>query len=482
MRLIALASALLPLFAVESAAQFTCADENALAPSGGSGLAFGRAVAVDGDRAVVAADLEAYAYAWDGSAWVFEDLLTIPGAESGFGSSVALDDDTAVIGLPLQDGVLADEGRALVFVRSIGGTWSLEQELFASDADAGDAFGTSVALEGNRVVIGAPGDDTINAGAGSAYVFERAGTTWTETAKIEPGSPVSGLGTQVALSGSSAVLGGAQLVGGVFVHVEVGGIWSEQAELASSLLLAGGVDVEGDRAIAGGVIETIVYERVGTSWTETQRLSETGVTVALDGDRMALGGPSCPTIDPVRVLDYDGLVWSRSFAIDVTGGVLPLDLSGTRVLVGARDSFACFGGTAASYDLGNGLQANVDFRNGGSNPVSFTASPASIGETLQFTIDLSTTGHSFGLVIGFDSPFNLVLAGGQTLLCLDLLGGGEIINTGFFPGPTVNINLVVPNDPAFVGFEVYTQALHAFAVTPFALSNAQDIRIGGPCD
>lgn len=64
------------------------------------------------------------------------------------------------------------------------------------------------------------------------------------------------------------------------------------------------------------------------------------------------------------------------------------------------------------------------------NPDSYRATVPLIGCDLTFEVDLTTSGHTHALVIGFDSPFELVLAGGQTLLCLDLLGGGELANTG----------------------------------------------------
>ena len=79
------------------------------------------------------------------------------------------------------------QGSAYVFVRSWT-AWSQQQKLTASDAAAGDLFGHSVAISGETVVVGAPFDDIGAAGSdqGSAYVFVRSGAIWSEQQKLEP--------------------------------------------------------------------------------------------------------------------------------------------------------------------------------------------------------------------------------------------------------------------------------------------------------
>src|SRR5207247_814839 len=79
-----------------------------------------------------------------------------------------------------------DPGVGYVFVRS-GQAWVLQAELVAADATSYDNLGTSAAISGDTVVLGAPGDDTPPGGenAGSAYVFVRSGTTWTQEAKLK---------------------------------------------------------------------------------------------------------------------------------------------------------------------------------------------------------------------------------------------------------------------------------------------------------
>ncbi|MEE9595169.1 MAG: DapH/DapD/GlmU-related protein [Acidiferrobacterales bacterium] len=94
-----------------------------------------------------------------------------PATFAEFGFSVALAGDTAVIGAVGDDFF---SGSAYVFTRS-GTTWTQQAKLTASDAAIGDLFGFSVALAGNTAVIGAFLDDDAGSGSGSAYVFSRDG-------------------------------------------------------------------------------------------------------------------------------------------------------------------------------------------------------------------------------------------------------------------------------------------------------------------
>jgi len=125
--------------------------------------------------------------------------------EDHFGIAVRRSQDTIVIGTETSSGVGSLAGSAYVYVRT-GSTWSLQQKLEASDAAAGDGFGAGVAVEGDRIVVGAPGDDTIAPEAGSFYWFERSGSGWTELAEVT--SSTSEVSTNM---GSSACIQGEDL-------------------------------------------------------------------------------------------------------------------------------------------------------------------------------------------------------------------------------------------------------------------------------
>jgi len=110
-------------------------------------------------------------------------------------------------------------------------------------------------------------------------------------------------------------------------------------------------------------------------------------------------------------------------------------------------------------------------RNAGQNPASYTASRAALGEEWRAIVDLTTTGHTFAVVLGTNAPANGPLGGGRRLL----VGGQTIFQLPAQPGPVASWSGVLPADPGLVGLPLYTQAVHIFGVTPFALSNAQDL-------
>src|SRR5439155_1682035 len=203
----------------------------------------------------------AYVFVRSGTAWTQQQKVTASdgAAADQFGTSVSLSADTAVVGSPADDLPGAgDAGSGYVFVRT-GTTWTQQAKLVASDAATGDLLGQSVAISGDTVVAGAPGDDVPAAvDAGSADVFVRAGTTWTLQPEILPaaGAP---FGSATALSGDTVVLGapddGAG-AGSAYVFVRSGTLWSQQQKLLASDGTAGdhlglSVSLSADTVVVG---------------------------------------------------------------------------------------------------------------------------------------------------------------------------------------------------------------------------------------
>ena len=122
-----------------------------------------------------------------------------------FGRAVSVDDDTAVVTSRAVDN---DKGAAYVFTRSAG-IWTYQVKLAAGEE--GDEFGESVSLRGTKLLVGAfhDDDDTAGAAAGSAYLFEGSGATWTQTCKYIANAAAAGdeFGAAVALGGGRAVVG-----------------------------------------------------------------------------------------------------------------------------------------------------------------------------------------------------------------------------------------------------------------------------------
>jgi hypothetical protein len=155
-----------------------------------------------------------YVFTRSGSSWANQVELTASdgAANDEFGYSVALNGYTAVIGAPYKKvGTKASQGVAYVFASTDGGhTWTQQAELSASNGAAGDEFGYSVAVSGSRVLIGAV-FKTINGALnqGAAYVFVGSGSTWTQQQELtaSDGTSQNWFGSSVALSGNTVAVG-----------------------------------------------------------------------------------------------------------------------------------------------------------------------------------------------------------------------------------------------------------------------------------
>lgn len=186
-----------------------------------------------------------------------------------FGTSVAVDGDTLVVGAPLEasngepgDNSIARSGAVYVY-RRMGTAWTREAFLKAPNVGEDDAFGTSVALSGNTLVVGAPredsqatgvgGDDADNSArdAGAAYVFERSGGRWVFEGYLKPshtdaydnfGASVSVDGDTIVVSASgddsnatrvngNAADNSASSSGAAYVFARSPSGWSQQAYL-----------------------------------------------------------------------------------------------------------------------------------------------------------------------------------------------------------------------------------------------------------
>ena len=222
------------------------------APDGETGDGFGRGVSVSGDTAIIGANADdaargsAYVFTRSGTVWTGQQKLTASdgSADDLFGFSVLVSGDTAFVGARGNDvGLNGDQGAAYVFIRS-GNVWTEQQRLTASDGGTGDAFGFSLAVSGETVVIGALFDDlAANVDQGSAYVFNRNGSVWTEQQKLaaSDGSANDQFGAGVAISGDMVVIGASRHdiaanidQGSAYIFTRSGTTWTGQQKVTAS--------------------------------------------------------------------------------------------------------------------------------------------------------------------------------------------------------------------------------------------------------
>lgn len=184
-----------------------------VAPDGLGGDRFGTAVGVSAGTIVVGAEDSAagrgaaYVFVGSGTSWTLQSkLLPSSLAEESFGSALAFSSNTVVIGAP--DAVAQDgnpSGVAYVFTRSQS-RWALRTRLTPETGQEADGFGSAIALSAGTAVVGAGSSAT---GRGSAYVFTRTGADWSQQAVLVP----PGVAKPVEFGSSVAVLGDRVLVG-----------------------------------------------------------------------------------------------------------------------------------------------------------------------------------------------------------------------------------------------------------------------------
>ena len=192
-----------------------------IAADGAEGDRFGISVAVDGDNAVIGANKDddsgsAYLFTKVSGVWSQQAKITASDgvASDGFGISVAVDDGTIVVGAHQHDvgGDGNKEGAAYVFTKPANG-WvdgTETDKLTVSDGEADDEFGYSVAVDGDRLVVGAHQDDDNRDDSGSVYLFSKDATGgWIQAAKLtaHDGAANDRYGYSVAVSGNSVLVG-----------------------------------------------------------------------------------------------------------------------------------------------------------------------------------------------------------------------------------------------------------------------------------
>ncbi len=178
---------------------------------------FGYSVSIDGDTALIGARGDDDNGRWSGSAYVFKRTGTTweqearlnasDGAQyDEFGCSVSIDGNYALVGASGDDDNGVGSGSAYVFKRD-GTDWIQQAKLLASDGAFGDYFGDSVSIDGDTALIGAWGDEDNGLNSGSAYMFKRTGTTWSQVYKVNVSEREDWFGYSVSIDGGYALIG-----------------------------------------------------------------------------------------------------------------------------------------------------------------------------------------------------------------------------------------------------------------------------------
>ena len=336
-----------------------------------------------------------YVFTASGEAWSQRAKLTVDDGDSkdAFGWSVALSDDgtTAIIGSHREADPDLKAGSAYVFDSS-GSSWSQQAKLVADDGDRKDEFGNSVAVsgDGTTALVAAVGDENPNGeDAGSAYVFDSSGGSWSQQAKLtaDDGDSEDEFANSVALSGdgSTAVVGAhrdedpnGDKAGSAYVFDASGGSWSQQAKLTAEdgdrkdwFGFSVAVSDDGTTALVGAISDedpnghragsAYVFDASGGSWSQRAKLvaddgdidDRFGNSVALssDGTAALIGASETYDLDShgqgsAYVFGASGGSWSQQATFplddgegDRFGRSVALSGDGTTSLIGDPQNF-----------------------------------------------------------------------------------------------------------------------------------------------
>ncbi|MCE9635889.1 MAG: hypothetical protein K8T90_09305 [Planctomycetes bacterium] len=290
-----------------------------------SGL-FGLSLAVDdasgvivigarGENGSAFRDGRVHVFRRNAGTWLFEQTLVDAGAVNleGYGSSVAVSGDTIAVGATFRQRATNDYGAVFVY-RYSGGVWGLEQRIDAVDTPhAFGSFGTSLALQGNRLAVGDPYGSPSVANTGGAYVYDRTVSTWNHVATFQDVQPVAsgGYATSIALDGDFVAVGnplatvnGSASVGRAYVYRSDGaGTWGIDSTFpgprvgsgfGSAVGLSGGflaIGANGDAVAEFHEYLTpftwaLRYRRAPSS---TSGLAGYGTSIAIDGKDVIVG-------------------------------------------------------------------------------------------------------------------------------------------------------------------------------------------------
>jgi len=364
---------------------------------------FGGAAAIEGDIAIIGAPGHGDQGFLSGSAYLFDisdpanpvetaELLPIGGLWNyNFGGSVDISGTTVVVGADQINDPISGPGSAYLFDVTTGAQLA---ELLASDPQADDAFGCSVAIDGSTVIVGARRDDDMGDGSGSVYVFDA--NTGMQVDKLVPadGGFQHLFGCSVALNGTTALIGARLHDGNNFAGAAYLYDTSNGTQLAK-FFASDGQSVDG----FGGNVA--IY---GT----TAIISATG-----DDDNGSGSGSVClfDISNPTSPVELSKLLASDGAALDTFGRSVAIN--GDHAVVGSiRAEIGNASGCAYLFDISDPI-----------NPVEITKLLSSDLEAFD----------RYGCAAALGSTTALVTANTDNNIYGDNAGSGYIFNLNAHP-------------------------------------------------
>jgi hypothetical protein len=333
-----------------------------------------------------------YVFVRNGDTWKQEAYIKASNTDFSdqFGTSIALDGNTLVVGSPGEDsksnfigGVQNDEsssnsGAVYVFVRDAAGKWSQQAYIKASNNDANDQFGISVAISGDTIAVGASTEDSNATGvggdqgnngkpdSGAVYVYFRIGSNWQQQAYVKASNTdsIDQFGASVSIYGDTLAVGAtdedsstkginpqsnesAIEAGAVYVFTRTAGVWSQQ-----SFLKASNTDT-GDRF--GSVVV------LGENRLVVGARTEDGAAAGIGGNE---SDNSAPDSGAVYVFARTGITWAQDAYLKATNPDSADLFGSTAAISGDMLAVGAYGEDGSGVGLDSSQQSNGDSLSG----------------------------------------------------------------------------------------------------------------------
>jgi hypothetical protein len=347
---------------------------------------FGTSISVHNSYMAVGASREniaagaAYVYQYNGSSWeLMQKLVPADSQEMAeFGGGIKLGSDYLVVASGRAD--IAGQIRAgalYVYDLNDAHQWTFNTKLIASDFSEDSMLGmnpTSLDVEGNTIVVGAPGE---NNWIGSVYVFEKINEIWSEVQKITPPQSIeySNFGIGVALSGNHLIIGASgenEGRGAVYVYEKNNsGNWEFFQKLTASTpqpnsYFGNSISAHNNQFVAGAYAEgnpgtdfasVYIFEKTGNTWSESQKLvgnssdedNYYGWMTKITADNLWVSSPHIWGMEPGKIHHYQkdsNGIWMEAQLIEPSENVAEdsfgwsMDFNDGFLAVGAvRDDF-----------------------------------------------------------------------------------------------------------------------------------------------
>ena len=301
-------------------------------------------------------------------------------------------------------------------------TSASEVKIMASDGAAYDQFGYSVSISGDYAIAGARGDDDLGNASGSAYIYKRDGTAWSQQAKItaSDGAAYDYFGDSVSISGDYAIVGAGcdddngNSSGSAYICKRDGTAWSQQAKITASDGAAydyfgDSVSISGDYAIVGAIGDddrgdrsgsAYIFEYNGTAWNEEAKITASdgammdlfGYSVSISGDRAIVGSQqdddSGSRSGSAYIFEYNGTAWNEQAKITASDGEkddyfgTSVSISGDTIIVGAPHDDGSGSSSGSSYIFAyNGTAWNEEAK--------ITASDGAMMDLFGYSVSIS---------------------------------------------------------------------------------------------